>query len=94
MKQTMESRVEGLIKMLQGVTDKSVAVGFGVSRPEQVGVRRVGSWGSMPGAALHAPCLRFSCITLRLARILGHSAACALGACCTRHEVHAMHRDW
>lgn len=43
MKQTMESRVEGLIKMLQGVTDKSVAVGFGVSRPEQVGVRRVGS---------------------------------------------------
>ena len=32
----MEARVEGLISMLQGLTDKSVAVGFGVSRPEQV----------------------------------------------------------
>ncbi len=36
MKESMEARVEGLISMLKGVTDKSVAVGFGVSRPEQV----------------------------------------------------------
>jgi tryptophan synthase alpha chain len=36
MRVSMESRVEGLIKQLQGVTDKSVCVGFGVSKPEQV----------------------------------------------------------
>ncbi len=36
MKESMETRVEGLITMLKGVTDKSVAVGFGVSRPDQV----------------------------------------------------------
>jgi tryptophan synthase alpha chain len=35
-KERMESRVEQLVKMLRGVTDKSVAVGFGVSKPEQV----------------------------------------------------------
>jgi len=38
MKESMETRVEGLISMLKGVTDKSVAVGFGVSRPDQVRV--------------------------------------------------------
>lgn len=32
----MESRVEGLISQLHEITDKSVAVGFGVSGPEQV----------------------------------------------------------
>jgi len=40
----MESRVEGLVKTLQGVTDKSVAVGFGVSRPEQA--QEIVSWGA------------------------------------------------
>jgi tryptophan synthase alpha chain len=40
----MESRVEGLVKQLQGVTDKSVAVGFGVSRPEQA--QEIVSWGA------------------------------------------------
>lgn len=30
------SRVEGLIELLHSVTDKPVAVGFGVSGPEQV----------------------------------------------------------
>ena len=33
---TMESRVEGLISMLHEVTDKSVAVGFGISAPDAV----------------------------------------------------------
>lgn len=33
---SMESRVEGLIEQLHQITDKSVAVGFGVSGPEQV----------------------------------------------------------
>lgn len=32
----MESRVEGLISMLHEVTDKSVAVGFGISAPAAV----------------------------------------------------------
>ena len=32
----MESRVEGLISMLHEVTDKSVAVGFGISAPDAV----------------------------------------------------------
>lgn len=36
MRGSMETRVEGLIKQLQEVTDKSVCVGFGVSGPEQV----------------------------------------------------------
>ena len=31
-----ESRVEGLIEKLHSITDKAVAVGFGVSGPEQV----------------------------------------------------------
>ena len=33
---SMESRVEGLISMLHDVTDKSVAVGFGISAPDAV----------------------------------------------------------
>ena len=33
---SMESRVEGLIDQLHSITDKAVAVGFGVSGPEQV----------------------------------------------------------
>lgn len=33
---SMESRVEGLIEMIHDVTDKSVAVGFGISTPEAV----------------------------------------------------------
>ena len=33
---SMESRVEGLIEQLHSITDKAVAVGFGVSGPEQV----------------------------------------------------------
>ncbi|KAK9820070.1 hypothetical protein WJX72_005752 [[Myrmecia] bisecta] len=40
----MESRVEGLIDLLHGVTDKSVAVGFGVSGPDQA--RQIVSWGA------------------------------------------------
>ena len=38
-RQTNEARVEGLIQRLHSVTDKPVAVGFGVSGPEQA--RRV-----------------------------------------------------
>lgn len=35
----MESRVEGLIQQLHSITDKSVAVGFGVSGPDQARIR-------------------------------------------------------
>lgn len=40
----MESRVEGLISMLHEVTDKSVAVGFGISDP--IAAQQVQSWGA------------------------------------------------
>lgn len=33
---SMESRLEGLLSQLHSVTDKSIAVGFGVSGPSQV----------------------------------------------------------
>lgn len=53
MKETMEARVEGLITMLQGVTDKSVAVGFGVSKPEQAAqIKAWGAEGVICGSAL------------------------------------------
>lgn len=41
---SMESRVEGLISMLHEVTDKSVAVGFGISAPDAA--QQVMSWGA------------------------------------------------
>ncbi|KAL3132066.1 hypothetical protein ABBQ32_008678 [Trebouxia sp. C0010 RCD-2024] len=41
---SMESRVEGLISMLHEVTDKSVAVGFGISAPDAA--QQVVSWGA------------------------------------------------
>ncbi|EFN57960.1 hypothetical protein CHLNCDRAFT_48138 [Chlorella variabilis] len=44
MRGSMESRVEGLIKQLQSVTDKSVCVGFGVSGPEQA--QQIKAWGA------------------------------------------------
>lgn len=43
-KEQMESRVQGLIGDLQQETDKSVAVGFGVSKPEQA--RQLKDWGA------------------------------------------------
>lgn len=52
-KTTMESRVEGLLQQLHEVTDKSVAVGFGVSRPEQAAqVKAWGAEGVIVGSAL------------------------------------------
>lgn len=54
MRGSMESRVEGLIKQLQSVTDKSVCVGFGVSGPEQVGAPRLAA--CHPHACMHACC--------------------------------------
>ncbi|KAK9846530.1 hypothetical protein WJX81_006056 [Elliptochloris bilobata] len=39
-----ESRVEGLIKLLHGMTDKPIAVGFAVSGPEQA--RQLMAWGA------------------------------------------------
>jgi tryptophan synthase alpha chain len=39
----VESRVEGLVKSLKSMTDKSVAVGFGVSGPQQA--QQIVSWG-------------------------------------------------
>lgn len=40
----VQARVEGLIDLLHSVTDKSIAVGFGVSRPEQA--RQIVEWGA------------------------------------------------
>lgn len=49
----MEGRVEGLIKQLQGVTDKAVCVGFGVSSPQQAQqLRAWGAEGVICGSAL------------------------------------------
>lgn len=53
MRGTMESRVEGLISTLRGVTDKSIAVGFGVSGPEQaIQIKKWGADGVIVGSAL------------------------------------------
>ncbi|CAK0744552.1 hypothetical protein CVIRNUC_001557 [Coccomyxa viridis] len=41
---SMESRVEGLIQSLHGITDKAVAVGFGVSGPDQA--KQIMAWGA------------------------------------------------
>ena len=43
-KDKVEDRVQGLIADLQRETDTSVAVGFGVSRPEQA--RQLKDWGA------------------------------------------------
>jgi tryptophan synthase alpha subunit len=40
----VESRVEGLVKSLKSVTDKPVAVGFGISKKEQA--QEVVKWGA------------------------------------------------
>lgn len=39
----VQARVEGLIEMLHSVTDKSIAVGFGVSKPEDA--KQIVEWG-------------------------------------------------
>jgi len=39
----VQARVEGLIELLHSVTDKSIAVGFGVSRPEDA--KQIVAWG-------------------------------------------------
>lgn len=44
MRGTMESRVEGLIQSLKATTDKSIAVGFGVSGPQQA--QQIKEWGA------------------------------------------------
>lgn len=41
---TLQTRVKGLVEMLKGVTDKPVAVGFGVSRGEQAA--QLATWGA------------------------------------------------
>lgn len=40
----VQARVEHLIELLHSVTDKSIAVGFGVSRPEQA--KQIVEWGA------------------------------------------------
>jgi tryptophan synthase alpha chain len=40
----VQARVEGLIQSLHEVTDKSIAVGFGVSKPEHA--RQIVEWGA------------------------------------------------
>ena len=42
--ENVESRGEGLLSMLHSVTDKSVAVGFGVSKPEHA--KQIVDWGA------------------------------------------------
>ncbi|KAG2498867.1 hypothetical protein HYH03_003059 [Edaphochlamys debaryana] len=44
MKETVSTRVEGLVSSLKEVTDKPVCVGFGVSRAEQA--KQIVSWGA------------------------------------------------
>ena len=44
MRGTTETRVEGLIETLRDCTEKSIAVGFGVSGPEQA--RQIKGWGA------------------------------------------------
>eukprot|EP00890_Picochlorum_soloecismus_P004708 jgi/Picsp_1/5238/NSC_02601-R1_tryptophan synthase subunit alpha len=44
MRGSTESRVEGLIQNLKETTDKSIAVGFGVSGPEQA--KQIKDWGA------------------------------------------------
>ena len=44
MRGATESRVEGLIQQLREATDKSIAVGFGVSGPEQA--KQIKDWGA------------------------------------------------
>lgn len=44
MRGTTETRVEGLIETLRENTDKSIAVGFGVSGPEQA--KQIKGWGA------------------------------------------------
>lgn len=41
---TMQARVEKLVESLHSVTDKPVAVGFGVSKPEHA--QQIVSWGA------------------------------------------------
>ena len=49
----VESRVEGLVKSLKSVTDKPVAVGFGISKKEQAAeVVKWGADGVIVGSAL------------------------------------------
>jgi tryptophan synthase alpha chain len=49
----MEARVEGLVSSLKAATDKSVAVGFGVSSPEQAAqLKAWGADGVIVGSAL------------------------------------------
>ena len=53
MRGTTETRVEGLIETLRENTDKSIAVGFGVSGPEQaVQIKEWGADGVIVGSAL------------------------------------------
>lgn len=44
MRTELESRVQDLIKQMRTITDKSIGVGFGISRPEQA--QQVKKWGA------------------------------------------------
>jgi tryptophan synthase alpha chain len=53
MRTALESRVETLVQQLKGLGDTPVAVGFGISGPEQVRqVRQWGAEGAIVGSAL------------------------------------------
>jgi tryptophan synthase alpha chain len=44
MRNQLESRVQGILQQMRGVTDKPIGVGFGISQPEQA--RQVKNWGA------------------------------------------------
>lgn len=81
----MEDRVEGLVDMLHSVTDKSVAVGFGVSKPEHC--KQIVSWGAegvICGSAL-VRCAPRVCVLCFVGVCLG--AASPSGVCCVLEAV-------
>lgn len=72
----MESRVEGLISMLHEVTDKSVAVGFGISAPDAV---RCVLMNCCAVLLFHAGITILSATTLAVKPTL---AVCSVHICC------------
>ena len=75
MRKQTETRVADLITQLKGCADRPVAVGFGLSTPEQV--RQVYSWGS-DGAIVGSAFVK----RVAAAAESGASAAAAVGDFC------------
>lgn len=74
----MEARVEGLIELMHGVTDKSVAVGFGVSGGDQVSISLL-----CPGVMIcQNAMLVVACLAVR--RKLARDNFALIAMCCRR----------